>query len=135
MFEKGMPHVYWSEFVFIVVYIMNMTPTTSIHDVTPKEKFIGIKPDFPHLKVFGCIAYVHILDEICTNLDAKAEKCVFIGYSFEQKGYKCYNPSTRKFHVSTDVVFDELSSWYAVGKVVGEYVEADDSAKNLKDVK
>jgi hypothetical protein len=31
--------------------------------MTPKEKFIGKKPDVSHFKVFGCIAYVHVLDE------------------------------------------------------------------------
>ncbi|MDM1715273.1 hypothetical protein HX137_32225, partial [Pseudomonas sp. 165] len=43
----------------------------------------------------------------------KAEKCIFIGYSLEQKGYRCYNPVTREMRVSRDVVFDEMSSWYA----------------------
>ena len=68
---------------------MNRTPTASIHDLTPKERFIGIKSDVSHLKVFGCIAYVHIPDELRTKLDPKAEKCIFIGYSLEQKGYRC----------------------------------------------
>jgi hypothetical protein len=35
-----------------------------------------------------------------------------IGYSFEQKGYRCFNPSTQKLQVSRDVVFDEMVSWY-----------------------
>ena len=26
------------------------------------------------------------------ELDAKAETCILVGYSHEQKGYKCYNP-------------------------------------------
>jgi hypothetical protein len=66
-----------------------------------------------HLKVFGCIAYVHVPDELQTKLDSKVEKCVFIGYSLEQKGYICYNPVTHEMRVSKDVVFDEMSNWYA----------------------
>ena len=92
---------------------MNRTPTAAVHDVTPEEKFSSRKPDLSHFKVFGCIAYVHVPDELRTKLDPKAEKCVFIGYSLEQKGYKCYNPVTRQVRVSRDVVFDEMASWYA----------------------
>ena len=35
-----------------------------------------------------------------------------VGYSDEQKGYKCYNPRTKQARVSCDVVFDESASWY-----------------------
>ena len=48
--------------------------------------------------------------------DPKAEKCIFIGYSLEQKGYKCYNPVTQKLRLSRDFVFDEMTSWYSVEK-------------------
>ena len=98
-----------------------------MHNVTPEEKFTGRKPDLAHLKVFGCITYVHVPDELRTKLDPKAKKCVFIGYSLEQKGYKCYNPVTRQVRVSRDVVFDEMASWYleenkAIGADVKESV-------------
>ena len=42
----------------------------------------------------------------------KAEKYILVGYSDEQKGYKCYNPRTKQECVSRDVVFDESASWY-----------------------
>jgi hypothetical protein len=64
---------------------MNRTPTTTIHGMTPKEKFIGKKPDVSHLIVFGCIAYVHVPNEKRSKLDPKAKKCIFIGSSLEQK--------------------------------------------------
>ena len=41
------------------VYIMNRTPTTAVHGMTPEERFTGKKLDVSHLKVFECIAYVH----------------------------------------------------------------------------
>ena len=74
-----MPHYYWAEAVSTAVYIMNRTPTAAVHNVTCEEKFTGRKPDLAHLKVFGCIAYVHVPDELRTKLNPKAEKCVFIG--------------------------------------------------------
>ena len=113
MTEKNMLHFYWAEAVHTTVYIMNKTPTVAVHNVTPEEKYTGTKPDLSHMKVFGCIAYVHVPDEMRTKLDPKAKKCVFIGYSLEQKGYRCYNPSTHDVRVSRDVVFDEMASWYS----------------------
>ena len=64
------------------------------------------------MRVFGSIAYVHVPKEERRKLDAKAEKCILVGYSDEQKGYKCYNPRTKQARVSRDVVFDESKSWY-----------------------
>jgi hypothetical protein len=55
---------------------------------------------------------MHIPKEKRKKLDAKAEKCILVGYSDEQKGYKCYNPRTKQACVSRDVVFDESTSWY-----------------------
>jgi hypothetical protein len=55
---------------------------------------------------------VHIPKEKRKKLDAKAEKCILVGYSDEKKGYKCYNPRTKQARVSRDVVFDESTSCY-----------------------
>ena len=114
--EKKMHDYFWTEAIATAVYIMNRTPTTAVHGMTPEEKYTGRKPDISHLKVFGCIAYVYIPDERRTKLDPKAKKCIFIGYSLQQKGYRCYNPSTRRMQVSRDVVFDEMSCWYSPAK-------------------
>ncbi len=65
----------------------------------------------------GCIAYVHVPNEKRSKLDQKAEKCIFTGYSLEQKKYRCFNPSTRKLQMSRNVVFDEMVSWYSPFKI------------------
>ena len=94
---------------------MNRCTTSGVHDITPHEKYFGKKPDLSHTRIFGAIDYMHIPDEKRQKLDLKSEKCILIGYSLEQKGYKCYNPSTRKVRVSRDVVFDGSTSWYEPG--------------------
>jgi len=108
--EKNLPNYFWAEAVITIVYIMNQTPTATIHGMTLEDKFTCKKLDVSHLKVFGCIACVHVPDEKRSKLDPKVDKCIFIGYSLEQKGYKCFNSSIRKLQVSRDVVFDEMVS-------------------------
>ena len=110
--EMYMPNSYWAEAVMCGVHLMNCTPTAAAHNATPEEIFLGKKPNFYLFKVFGCVCYVHIPNELCKKLDPKSQKCIFLGYAAEYKGYRCYNPSTKQFFISRDVVFDERKSWY-----------------------
>jgi hypothetical protein len=89
-----------------VVYIQNRIGDK----VSAYERYFGMKPNLRHLWVFGSIVDVHIPKEKRKKLDAKAEKCILVGYSEEEKGNKCYNPQTKQACVSRDVVFDESAS-------------------------
>jgi hypothetical protein len=113
---------------------MNRTPIAAVHGMTYEEKFIGKKPNVSHLRVFDCIAYVHVLDEKRSKLDPKVETCIFITYSLEQKKYRRFNLFTRKLQVSKDVVFDEMVSWYSPLKITkdGEAKNGDVSS-NVED--
>ena len=73
------------------------------------KKFYGKKPDLSHVWIFISIAFVHIPNEKRQKLDPKLEKCIPVGYSLEQKGYKCFNPSTRKVRESNDVFAESTS--------------------------
>jgi hypothetical protein len=46
------------------------------------------------------------------KLDPHAVKCIFVGYSSTQKGYKCWDPVGRKLFVSMDVTFREFEPYY-----------------------
>ncbi len=64
MINKSMPRHYWAEAISTTIYIMNRTPIAAVHGMIPKEKYSGRKPNLSHLKVFGCIAYVHVPNEL-----------------------------------------------------------------------
>ena len=64
-------------------------------------------------RVFGCICFVHILTPGQDKLSAKATKCVFLGYSRLQRGYRCYSPDTKHYFISVDVTFFEDSSFFS----------------------
>ena len=36
---------------------------------------------------------------------------VFIGYETGTKGYRVYDPVTKKLHISRDVIFEEGQAW------------------------
>ncbi|XP_020233029.1 uncharacterized protein LOC109813272 [Cajanus cajan] len=45
------------------------------------------------------------------KLDQKSKVGVFLGYNNNSKGYRIYNPTSKKILVSRNVKFDELSRW------------------------
>ncbi|CDY71526.1 BnaAnng37760D [Brassica napus] len=64
------------------------------------------------MKIFGCLCFVMVPGEIRNKLEAKSSKAMFIGYSSSQKGYKCYDPNTRRVLVSREVKFVEEKGYY-----------------------
>ncbi|BBH04991.1 transposable element gene [Prunus dulcis] len=108
---KGLPYYLWAEAVHTAVYLINRCPTRALGDKTPFEAYSGRKPGLAHLKIFGCVCYVHISTKVRQKLDAKSTKGIFVGYAICEKGYRVYDPATKKILLSRDVVFDENATW------------------------
>ena len=72
------------------------------------------------LCTFDCTVFVHIHSQHRRKLDPRAHKCIFLGYSLTQKGYKCYHPPTHKYFVSRDVIFFEHQSYPWENSLQGE---------------
>lgn len=106
---RGVPNNFWCEAVATAVYILNVSPTKAVMNMTPFEAWRGKKPSVSHLRVFGCTAYA--LVDLRSKLDDKSMKCVFIGYATQSKAYRLYNPLTGKIVVSRNVVFNENAGW------------------------
>ena len=79
------------------------------------------------LRVFRCTAFVHVHSQHRDKLDARAIKCVFLGYSSTQKGYKCYNPSAKKFYISADITFTENKPFFPKSSLQGDISMMEDS--------
>ena len=61
-----------------------------------------------HLRVFGCDAFAHIPKDERHKLDAKARKCIFLGYGETTKGYRLYDTTRGKVFYSRDIKFNEI---------------------------
>ena len=64
-----------------------------------------------HFRVWGCPAYVKRL--LTDKLGPRSDKCLFIGYSKESKGYYFYNTEEQKLFVSMRATF--LKKEYLIG--------------------
>jgi hypothetical protein len=104
----GIGQELWAEAMGTACYLVNRSPSSALGDKTPKEVWTSNEPSLTHIKVFGCDAYVDVPKENRSKLDKKAEKCIFIGYKDGLKGYKLWNPETKKVVYSRDVVFRKM---------------------------
>jgi hypothetical protein len=72
---------------------------------------LGVKHEVGHLRIFGCIVYIHVPKEKRTKLDTSGRKGTFMGYSESPKAYWIYIPGERQIEVRRDVTFEEEVSF------------------------
>lgn len=115
-------NIFGGEALLTATYLINCMPSRVLSFNTPERCLLQFYPVSKMLytlpyKVFGCVVYVLVPSHLRTKLDRKTVRCVFVGYSNNQKGYKCYCPVTKKMFVSLNVVFDEQSAYYPVNNI------------------
>jgi hypothetical protein len=105
LIHARLPKTFIGWAVLNAVYTKNRSPHAALHKKTPYEAWTGVKPDLRNLRVFGTRCYVHVPKATRTKLDPKAKEMIFVGYSESQKGWKLYDPETKREIVSCHVVF------------------------------
>nr|CAN60813.1 hypothetical protein VITISV_038722 [Vitis vinifera] len=78
-----------------VVLRRKRCPTKALLNNTTIETWSERKPSIRRFKVFGCLCYSQVPKER-SKLDETSEKCIFMGYSSQSKGYSLYNLKTNK---------------------------------------
>ena len=79
LLDSGMAKRYWAEALGTANYLRNRSPVRGFNE-TPFERFYGRKPDFSHLRVFGCLGYALVSPKSRRKLDPTAEECWLMGY-------------------------------------------------------
>jgi hypothetical protein len=68
------------------------------------------KPKVSHLKIFGCLVFVHIPKEKRTKLDPSRKKGIFVGYHEVSKAFKIYIPCYHHIEINIDVTFEQYEA-------------------------
>ncbi|XP_068483247.1 uncharacterized protein [Phaseolus vulgaris] len=115
--QNHVPKKFWGEDLLTATYLINRLPSKILASKSPMEVLSSF---YPHLNptnklqpgIFGRVSFVHVHSNERGKLDPRAVKCVFLGYSTTQKGYKCFHPPSKRFFVSRDVTFNEQESYF-----------------------
>ena len=102
--EAQLPPNLWGYALETAVFILNRVPSKSVRK-TPYEIWKGRVPNMSFLKIWGCEVFVKKLTS--DKLEPKSDKCFFVGYPKETKGYYFYHPSENKVVVARTGVFLE----------------------------
>lgn len=107
-FQAHIPIEFWGYCTLAAGYLINMTPTKILNGKTPFKLIYGRPPPLNHLRVFGCLCYVHNQKHGGDRFANRGTRYVFVGYPFNKKGWKVYNLETGVVTVSRDVIFNEI---------------------------
>lgn len=104
MSASDLPLSFWGYALLTAAFTLNRVPSKRV-EKTPYEIWTGKKPSLLFLKIWGCEAYVKRLHS--NKLEPKSDKCIFVGYPSETKGYYFYNPIENKVFVARNGFFLE----------------------------
>ena len=79
---------------------------SSLEGNTPQRVWTAKDVSYQHLKVLGCLAYVHVAKDRRGKLGSKSRPCIFLGYGDGEFGYRAWDLVDQVFR-SRDIVFME----------------------------
>ena len=96
----------WAEAINHHIWIRNRVPTRSLKvDKMLLELATGQKPNFSGVYLWGCKAWVKILD--VGKLEPRAKECRCVGFNRKSKGFRVYWPGKKCLSIKRDIYFNK----------------------------
>uniref|UniRef100_T1ITM6 Integrase catalytic domain-containing protein n=1 Tax=Strigamia maritima TaxID=126957 RepID=T1ITM6_STRMM len=110
--DDNMDRMWWAEVLMAYIHVKNRLSQKLLEGQTPYERVFNRKPNTHYFRVIGSKCY-RLLPK--TQRDSKlgpvSKECILIGYSWNTKGYRIYDPEEDKVYNTQDVRF--IESLYA----------------------
>ncbi|GJW29082.1 ribonuclease H-like domain-containing protein [Tanacetum coccineum] len=105
-------------------------PTDVLAGKSPYELVYNSEPSLFHLRTFGCLCFLTVFNET-NKFASKSEKCVFVGYVFDKKGYKLFSLDNKKFLFLRDVKFYETVFPFKNKSITKDFVFEENGINDL----
>ena len=108
LMEAGLDIKFWAVALEMAVYLKNISPSKSVDGMVPYQAWTGSKPNVENLRIFGCLAFVHVSRKKSKKLGSRSKPCIFMGIDEEKKGFKLMSlDQPGEYFVERSVQFDE----------------------------
>ncbi|GJT40096.1 retrotransposon protein, putative, ty1-copia subclass [Tanacetum coccineum] len=87
LISSGMSQDMWGEAILTATYLLNKIPRKEKEE-TPYELWMGRKPSYQYLRVWGCLAKVVVPTPKAQKIGPKSVDCIFIGYAKNSTAYR-----------------------------------------------
>lgn len=104
--QASLPIHLWAHAFLSVVYVINKLSTLVLQGKSPHKMIHKVKPDYFHLRTFGCCCYLYLRPYNRYKLQFRTKAYIFLNHSPQHKGYKCFDESGGIF-ISRHVIFYE----------------------------
>lgn len=101
-FQSYLSVKFWGKCVLIAMYLIHQLLSKVIKNNTPYELIFCNAPSYDHLTMFGCLNYAHNHTQM-DKFDEQSKQCVFLGYPYNQKGYRLFDVHAKKFIMTRDI--------------------------------
>ena len=101
------PKTYWIEALKTIVYMINRSPLVPLEGDIPQRVWTDKDVSYRHLRVFGCLACVHVAKDKRGKLAPKSRPCIFLGYGEDKFRYQLWDVINKKVIRSRDIVVME----------------------------
>lgn len=81
-------------------------------NISPYERLYSFLPNYKMLRAFGCICFIQPQPHEHNKLEHRAHLCGFLGYEIEHKGYRCWDPISKRLRVSHHVPFGSTKCFH-----------------------
>lgn len=95
MFQASIPIEFWGVCILTARYLINGTPNSALHGLTPYEMLHQKAREYDHLRIFGSLCYAHNQGTKGDKFTSRSPKCAFMGYPYIKKGWHLYDIDTQ----------------------------------------
>jgi hypothetical protein len=99
--QSHLPNQFWVDAFLMSTYIINCLPMLVLSNDSPFSKLFHQTPGHMVLRVFGCACYPLLRPYF------RSKQCIFLGFTSNHRGYRCFDPLSQRAYLSQNVRFDE----------------------------